>query len=445
MNDYFSRRHFLTRSGLGFGGLALGALLARDGGAVESSWRPPTGLPHFPARAKSVIWIFLCGGVSHLESFDHKPEINRFAGKTIAETPYADVQNPAKLALERAPVPDANGLQRNVLFPLQTGFKKHGHLGIGVADWFPELAKCVDEMAFVRSMYTTDNDHGAEFQMHTGRHHLNEQQPVVGSWVSYGLGTLNRNLPSFVVIAPQTPYAGDQAWGSDFLPASHQGTRVVPGATPIANIGRRLTEPGEQERELAYLQKMNREHLASRPHEPDLAARIKSFETAYGMQMEAPDLFDLSHEKDHTLNMYGMNRGQTSGFGWQCLMARRMVERGVRFVELIDTGSSNNWDAHGDMATHTPLAQNVDKPIAGLLKDLKQRGMLDETLVCVMSEHGRTPRINRARGGGRDHWSQAYTCMFAGGGVGRGRSDRRRLLAGRHFRAPPVSSSARPG
>jgi uncharacterized protein (DUF1501 family) len=235
--------------------------------------------------------------------------------------------------------------------------------------------------------------------------------------LSYGLGTENRNLPSFVVIAPHSPYAGGQVWGSDFLPGSHQGTLVVPGATPVANIQRRAASGRLQELELEAITRLNKEHLASRAEDPALAARMKSFETAFGMQAEMPEVFDLSKEDDQTLAMYGLERGSTSGFAWQCLVARRLAEHGVRFIELIDVGSSANWDAHGDMMTHVPLAKNVDQPIAGLLKDLKRRGMLDDTLVVWTTEFGRTPFNAAAGAAGREHHHWVYSSWLAGAGV----------------------------
>jgi uncharacterized protein (DUF1501 family) len=250
--------------------------------------------------------------------------------------------------------------------------------------------------------------------MHTGS--FAQSRPSIGSWTTYGLGTLNRNLPGFVVIAPKQTYAGTQVFASDFLPGAHQGTLVVPGAEPIANVAPRVPA-NRQQLELAALREMNAEHLAKRDGDPLLAARLQTFETAFGMQMAVPDAFDLKQESDATLASYGLQRGQTTGFGWQCLAARRLVERGVRFVELIDTGSSGNWDAHGDMMTHVPLAKNVDQPIAALLRDLKQRGMLDDTLVVWTTEFGRTPFNNTADAKGREHHPWAFSSWLAGGGA----------------------------
>lgn len=234
--------------------------------------------------------------------------------------------------------------------------------------------------------------------------------------MTYGLGTVNRNLPGFVVIAPKQTYAGTQVYANDFLPGAFQGTLVVPGADPIRNVVPR-TPTVKQRMELEALKAINQEHLATRPMDGSLAARVQSFETAFGMQTAVPDVFDLSGESDATLESYGLKRGQTTGFGWQCLAARRLVERGVRFVELIDTGSSGNWDAHGDMMTHEPLAKNVDQPIAALLKDLKQRGLLDDTLVVWTTEFGRTPFNNTAEAKGREHHPWAFSSWLAGAGV----------------------------
>jgi uncharacterized protein (DUF1501 family) len=238
--------------------------------------------------------------------------------------------------------------------------------------------------------------------------------------VSYGLGSPNRNLPSFVAIAPRIPYAGSQVWGSDFLPGSHQGTLVEPSAEPMRNV-RPKVPLARQKRELEALEELNRAHLAGRGGDDRLAARMRTFQTAFGMQMAAPEAFDLSKESEETLKLYGLKRGSTQGFAWQCLVARRLAERGVRFVELIDSGASNNWDAHGDMITqHAPLARNVDQPIAGLLTDLKRRGLLADTLVVWTTEFGRTPFNNSAAAKGREHHSWAFSSWLAGSGVKEG-------------------------
>ncbi|HTE21118.1 MAG TPA: DUF1501 domain-containing protein, partial [Armatimonadota bacterium] len=291
-----------------------------------------------------------------------------------------------------------------------------GKSGTEVSHLFPHVRNAVDDLCVIRSMKTDHTNHyESTLGMHTGS--FNFARPSIGAWTSYGLGTENRNLPSFVVVAPQAPYAGAQTWASDFLPGCHQGTHITPGPAPIANLARRTPTPGLQQLELEQIARANRRHAASRDADTALEARIRSFETAFGMQSAAPDAFDLSGESDATLALYGLSRGQTAGFGWQCLVARRLAERGVRFIELIDTGSSGNWDAHGDMETHVPLARNVDQPIAGLLADLKQRGMLDDTLVVWTTEFGRTPYHVDPNARGREHHHQVFSSWLAGGGV----------------------------
>ena len=361
--------------------------------------------PHFPARAQRVIFMNMSGGASHVDSFDYKP-------KLIADhnQPY---QVPAKML-------DAFAANNRVVEKFfkrpDWEFKQRGESGLWISELFPQIAACADDLCLIRSMR---NDHADHFQatlgIHTGS--VTFARPSIGSWVSHGLGTINQNLPSFIVLAPLTPYAGGQVWAADFLPGCHQGTPVAPGAEPIANIQRRQSDSGLQELELGLTQAFNRRHLSNRDHDANLTARIKSFETAFGMQSAAPEAFDLTHESDATLQLYGLPRGSTKGFAWQCLMARRLAERGVRFIELIDTGASNNWDAHGDMATHGPLAKNVDQPVAGLLKDLKSRGMLDDTLVVWTTEFGRTPFNTGKDAKGREHHAEAFSSWMAGGGV----------------------------
>ena len=357
--------------------------------------------PHFPAKAKRVIFLFMTGGVSHVDTFDPKPALVKDHGKEIKA--------------DHPEIKDRPGYERIFLKRPQWEFARHGRSGTEVSTLFPHVAQCVDDIALIRSMHTSHSNHyNATLAMHTGS--FTQSRPSLGSWVSYGLGSPSRNLPSFVVLAPAQTYAGTQVYASDFLPGAHQGTLVVPGATPVANIAPRVPRD-RQAAELAALREMNEEHLASRAGDPLLEARLRSFETAFGMQTEVPEVFDLSKESDATLAAYGLQRGQTTGFGWQCLAARRLAERGVRFIELIDTGSSGNWDSHGDMMEHERLAKNVDQPIAALLRDLKQRGMLDDTLVVWTTEFGRTPFNNTADAKGREHHSWAFSSWLAGGGV----------------------------
>lgn len=357
--------------------------------------------PHFPAKAKHVIFLFMTGGVSHVDTFDPKPELTRGHGKEI-KADHPEIKGRA-------------GYERIFLKRPQWEFSPHGACGTEVSSLFPHMASCVDDIALIRSMHTSHSNHyNATLGMHTGS--FTFSRPSIGSWVTYGLGSLNRNLPGFVVIAPKQTYAGTQVFASDFLPGAYQGTLVVPGAEPVANVAPRV--PVDRQRlELAALRQANEEHLSTRSSDPLLAARLQTFETAFGMQMAVPDAFDFKQEADSTLGSYGLKRGQTNGFGWQCLAARRLIERGVRFVELIDTGSSGNWDAHGDMMTHEPLAKNVDQPIAALLKDLKDRGLFDETLVVWTTEFGRTPFNNTADAKGREHHPWAFSSWLAGAGV----------------------------
>ena len=357
--------------------------------------------PQFLARAKRVIFLFMTGGVSHVDSFDPKPALIRDHGREIKA--------------DHPEIKGRPGYERIYLKRPQWAFAPHGQCGTEVSTLFPHVAQCVDDIALIRSMHTSHSNHyNATLGMHTGSFAF--ARPSIGSWVSYGLGTTNRNLPSFVVIAPKQTYAGTQVYANDFLPGAHQGTLVIPGPEPVANIAPHIPAD-RQALELAALRAMNESHLAKRDADPLLAARLRSFETAFGMQMAVPDAFDLKQESDATLASYGLQRGQTTGFGWQCLAARRLVERGVRFVELIDTGSSGNWDAHGDMLTHEPLARNVDQPIAALLRDLKQRGLLEDTLVVWTTEFGRTPFNNTAEAKGREHHPWAFSSWLAGAGV----------------------------
>jgi hypothetical protein len=368
--------------------------------AAESDPLAPKSA-HFPARAKNVIFLFMTGGVSHVDTFDPKPNLTRDVGKEVK--------------LDHPEIKNRPGYERIFLKAPQWEFSPRGNCGTEVSSLFPHVGSCMDEIALIRSMHTDHSNHyNATLGMHTGSFAF--ARPSIGAWVSYGLGTFNKNLPSFITIAPAQTYAGTQVYASDFLPGAHQGTLVVPGSEPIANVNPRISTD-RQQLELAALQKLNRQHLESRGNHHLAEARMRSFETAFGMQMEAPDAFDFSRESDATHQLYGLQRGATKGFGWQCLAARRLVERGVRFVELIDTGSSGNWDSHGNMKEHEPLARNVDQPISGLLKDLKSRGMLEDTLVVWTTEFGRTPFNNKADAAGREHHNWAFSSWLAGAGV----------------------------
>ncbi len=372
--------------------------------ALDEQKRGTNQKTHFPAKAKNVIFLFMTGGVSHVDTFDPKPALHRDHGKEIKA--------------DHPEIKDRPGYERIYLKRPQWEFSPHGESGIEVSTLFPHVATCVDDIAMIRSMHTSHSNHyNATLGMHTGSFAFS--RPSIGSWVTYGMGTVNQNLPGFIVIAPRQTYAGTQVYSNDFLPAINQGTLVVPGAEPIANVSPRL--PKDRQRlELDALQALNSLHLDKRSNKEALQTRMKSFATAYGMQTAVPEAFDFSKETESTLHNYAIQPNSTAGFGWQCLAARRLVERGVRFVELIDTGSSGNWDAHGDMMSHVGLAKNVDQPIAALLKDLKQRGMLEETLVVWTTEFGRTPFNNTADAKGREHHPWAFTSWLAGAGVKKG-------------------------
>jgi hypothetical protein len=342
----------------------------------------------------------MSGGVSHVESFDPKPKLFADSGKTIS-------------------VDNWQGRSGHYTFYLKRPhweFKPGGRCGTEVNDLFPHVRGVVDELCVIRSMRTDHTNHyESTLGLHTGS--FNFARPSLGAWISYGLGTENRNLPSFLVLAPQYPYAGSQTWAADFLPGCHQGTHIQPGPVPIANVKPRTPTTELQKLELDLIARANARHLAARSEDAALEARIQSFETAFGMQSAAPEALDLSGESEATLKLYGLRRGQTTGFGWQCLAARRLAERGVRFIELMDSGSSNNWDSHGDMQAHAPLAKNVDQAIAALIIDLKQRGLLSDTLVVWTTEFGRTPYHEDKEAKGREHHHQVFSSWLAGGGV----------------------------
>jgi hypothetical protein len=414
---FSSRRAFLRRHALGFGGLALEAMLRREALAADAaSWAPPTGQPHFTPAAQSVIWLFMNGGVSHVESFDPKPMLNRYAGKTIAETPFADVQSPEKLALERLVVPDGNGNQRNTLYPLQTGFRKHGQSGIEVSDWFPGIARHVDKLAIVRSMYTTDSNHGAQGQFHSGRHMNDGAFPTLGAWVDYGLGSLNEDLPQFISIGTR-PY-----WNSRdgvYLGPRHDAVplRVDPSNPLDFNRPQGAVAPEARRRGMELVRELNTLRGADGAGDPALEARIASYELAFRMQTAVPGTVDFSGESESTRRLYGLDQDATRSFGSQLLAARRFVERGVRFVQIQHGGGgAGAWDAHGGLkANHAKNAREVDQPIAALLEDLDRTGLLERTLVVFATEFGRTPGSQGSDG--RDHHIFGFSVWMAGGGL----------------------------
>ena len=407
------RRTFLS----GFAAMAFGAMLHRDGVAREGDgFTPPDGKPHFPPKAKSVIWLFMNGGVSHMESFDPKPEITKYAGKTIAESPYAEVQNPAKLAKERAPVPAANGNQRNLLYPLQVGFKKHGQSGIEISDWFPHIAGQVDRMAIVRSMWTTDSNHGAQTQFHSGRHQNDGDFPNLGAWVHYGLGSLNDDLPQYISIGNR------EYWNKKdghYLGPAHDAVplRIDPKNPLDFGSPERPITPESQAVGVELLRKLNGIRAAESPRDAELAARVASYELAFRMQRSVPDAVDFSQESEETKKLYGLDLPHCRDFGMQMLAARRLVERGVRFIQVQHgAGGAGAWDAHGALkGNHQGNALAVDQPIGALLEDLSRHGMLDETLVVFATEFGRTPGSQGSDG--RDHHIFGFSVWMAGGGI----------------------------
>lgn len=394
-------------------------MLQRDGFARGDSWTPPTGQPHFAPKAKNVIWLFMNGGVSQMESFDPKPMLNKYGGKTISETPFADTQDPAKLAIERLVVPDANGNLRNKLYPLQIGFRKHGESGIEVSDWFPSIAKQVDKLAIVRSMWTTDSNHGAQTQFHSGRHQNDGDFPTLGGWVHYGLGSLNDDLPSFVSIGNR------EYWNrrdGHYLGPAHDAVplRIDPKNPLDYSVPQKPFSAQEQQVGKSLIDKLNAIRGQEYPNDPAMEARIASYELAFRMQQSVPEVVDFSAETAETKSLYGLDQDHSKEFGMQLLAARRMVERGVRFVQIQHGGGgAGAWDAHGGLKkNHMANALKVDQPIGGLLEDLDRRGLLDETLVVFATEFGRTPGSQGSDG--RDHHIFGFTVWMAGGGLKRG-------------------------
>ncbi|MFN3651044.1 MAG: DUF1501 domain-containing protein [Armatimonadota bacterium] len=410
-----TRRQFLWETGAGFTGLALAGLLeesffaqqayAADGKTPFKNPLAPKQ-PHFKAKAKSVIFLYMYGGPSQVDTFDYKPNLYPLDGKTIQVKTFG------------------RGGHKNegrIVGP-KWKFKQYGECGKYVSDLFPHLGQHVDDIAFIHSMTADSPIHGsAMLQMNTGK--ILSGAPCLGSWVNYGLGTVNQNLPGFVVMLDPRggPISGAKNWASGYMPATYQATLMRAQGTPILDLNRpKGQSDGVQRKLIDAIQQYNEEHNASRVHNSNLAARIASYELAYKMQATAPEAVDLSSEPEHVKEMYGLNDKTSEVFGKQCLMARRLVERGVRFVQLYSGGNhvDTTWDAHNDIVdNHTLHAAETDKPIAGLIKDLKQRGMLDETLIIWGGEFGRQPTAEYAMGTGRDHNSYGFTMWMAGGGI----------------------------
>lgn len=410
---------FLTRRrfGFGLGAVALPWLLAQEGGvAATAEWAPPNGLPMHPAKAKRVIWLFMRGGVSQMESFDPKPMLNRHAGQSIAETPFKAVLESDKLKNVRVVVVnDANGQARNTIYPMQVGYQRYGQCGVEISDWFPHIGSCVDEIAFIRSMWTTDNNHGAQIQFASGRHMLEPRVPTIGAWATYGLGRMTDELPAFINMGPRHFDTKD---GHYLGPAYDAVNLNVDPKNPLAYV---KSEGGvglaEQAQQFEMIGQLNRLALEAYPGDQTLMARMKSYELAYRMQRAVPETLDLSGESVETQRLYGLDEKVTEPFARQLLVARRLAERGVRFIQVQHgDGAAGAWDSHSGLKkNHSALAAQVDKPIAGLLKDLKQRGLLEETLVVFATEFGRTPGSQGSDG--RDHHPFAFSVWMAGGGV----------------------------
>ena len=398
-----SRLALLREAACGFGAMSLHALMAAED-PLRAKW------PHFPARAKRIIFLYMCGGPSHLDTFDPKIRLEKENGNAV----------PFQRSLTFNP-DRVDGLMKS-----PWSFRQYGQSGVWISELFPHLASCADDLCILRSMVGDGVDHGAAvLQLNTGV--FSFTRPSVGSWIVYGLGTENESLPGFITIKPTFSFGGAKTWSSSFLPGAYQGTPIGNDKTdtaelreqPIEHLLPRGVTSSEQRYELEMLQKMNRKHALERSYNPNLEARIQAFELASRMQLEARSAFDLNGESEATRKLYGLEEEPTRDFAWQCLLARRLVERGVRFVQCTHAPQMNGpqvyWDQHSDLARlHARNAPMVDKPIAALLKDLKARGLFRDTLVLWGGEFGRTPW---AQGDGRDHNPYGFTMWMAGAGV----------------------------
>ncbi|MFO0907422.1 MAG: DUF1501 domain-containing protein [Isosphaeraceae bacterium] len=406
-----SRREFLARSGAGFGALALAYLDQLEGrthaAEGDTSRRAIDPLapkrPHHPPRARSVIFLFMEGGPSHLDLFDRKPLLNTLAGQSLPESFGTLIT--------------AMGEARSPILACKRAWKQHGQSGIWVSDWLPHTATIVDELTVIHSCWADGINHSSGVcQMNTGS--ILGGRPSLGSWACYGLGTGNQDLPAYVVMQDGQGQVvnGPRNWSAGFMPAVYQGVRIQGGTEPIPNLNSPPGVSPERHRgKLDFLARLNRRYADEHTDQTELEARIASYELAYRMQATSPEAVDLSQETDETRDLYGMNQKETASFGRDCLLARRLVERGVRFVQLYH-GPGSKWDAHkGIEANHSTLCRAMDRPVAGLIKDLKRRGLLDQTLVIWGGEFGRTPMSEQ--GDGRDHNPTGFTMWMAGGGV----------------------------
>ena len=403
------RRECLWQWGSGFATLPLIELLAADGClAAETGSKAAAGnrsyAPHFPARAKQVVFFFLNGGPSQVDTFDHKPALKKYAGKDYHR----------KLQI------GSNGRPVGKLAPSPFPFRKHGQSGLEISSLFPQVSRFADDLCVIRSMYADTPTHSPGIlQMNSGS--VVTGRPSLGAWLSYGLGALNDNLPRYVVMTDHRggPRGGAAAWTSGFMPAAHQGTLFRSQGAPILNLETPagVGLPG-QRRALDVLRQLNSRHLQQRGSESELTARMQSYELAYRMQTGAAEAVDVEAESQQTKDLYGLSQKQTSYFGRQCLLTRRLLERGVRYVQLYSGGGPDSWDAHEDCPdNHLRHATEIDQPIAALIDDLKQRGMWDETLLIWGGEFGRTPTSEGVDKPGRDHNHYGFSMWLAGGGV----------------------------
>lgn len=403
----FNRREALQTLSCGFGALALSALAAQQSAASISTNPLAPRKPHFAPRAKRIIFLFMSGGVSHVDSFDYKPRLLQDDGKMLD---FGDLRALAKTG--KSP-------QQRVMKPLWN-FTQHGQSGMWASDLFPEMAKHADGLTLIRSMHTEGIAHGpATLFLHTGT--TSFIRPSMGAWVNYGLGTENENLPGFVSLSPALGNGGPRNYGNAFLPAVYQGTALGRAGIPakeafIRNL-KSARSSDDAKRQFDLLRELNAEQLKAKPGESELEAVINSYELAWRMQSAAPEVLDIAKETPETLALYGVGQDKTDNFGRQCLLARRMCEAGVRFIQVNYADNSNNpaWDQHSDLKKHGDHARAVDKPIAGLLTDLKQRGLLEDTIVWWGGEFGRTPYAER-NGTGRDHNPAGFSVWLAGGG-----------------------------
>ncbi len=405
-----SRREFLRTAGGGIGMMALQSLMLGDGRSLARA-RPTLGTvksPHFPPRAKRIIWLFMHGGPSHVDLFDPKPELIRFAGQPIPES-FGEV-------MTRRPV-----AMNPLLAPIKP-FRPRGQSGLLISDFLPQTAELADDLCVIRSLHGDSVNHPQSvYQMNTGS--ILMGHPSFGSWLAYGLGSENANMPAFIVLPDPGGglKGGPAAWGSGFLPATYQGTTMRPGKTPILNLQPPAgTSDAQQRSTLDFVQRVNKRHLEQRDADDELTARIEAYELAFRMQTAAPEVVDFSSETNETLSLYGIDQPATRDFGERCLLARRMIERGVRFVQVY-SGDTNGWDAHSDVAkNHGEYCEKTDQPIAGLIKDLKRSGLLDDTLVVWCGEFGRMPMSEQGKG--RDHNPWGYCGWIAGAGIRGGRA-----------------------